>query len=336
MELDAIKLAKKLSPFTKITLIAKEAHYIANAKEEYIGFNGIQLETISFKTNLSLSIILGVRKIARQYNIKNVIFFGASELKSLYFSFLGLDINLIIRHGTTKSRPKKDWFHRLIYSNVAYHVSICRHLMDNVRYIIPFGKNTREKLIYSSIDMPKTERVKHETLTLLHVGRIAQGKGQYDALLACDVLYKNNIDFIFYIVGGFDPLYEEKFMELYNSLSYKNQIKLVGFTKDVRYYLERSDIFLFPSHGEGLSNAFLEALASELFCVCYDNTSFPELKSLGLEFLMSENENIDVLKETLLKAVVELEHSEFFYNYKKVQELFGRQKEILAYHEILQ
>lgn len=337
MELDAIRLAKKLSSFTKITLIAKEAHYIADAKEEYVGFNGIKLETISFQTNISLAIIFGVRKIVKEHHIKNVIFFGASELKSLYFAFLGLDINLIVRHGTTKSRPKKDWFHRLIYSNVAYHVSICRHLMENVRHIIPFGKHTREKLIYSSIDMPKAEHVKHDNLTLLHVGRIAEGKGQYDALLACDVLYKNNIDFIFYIVGGFDASYEKKFMELYNSLAYKNQIQLIGFTKDVRYYFERSDIFLFPSHGEGLSNAFLEALACELLCICYDNTSFPELKSLGLKFVMSENKNIEVLKERLLASVKldQLEFKDAAKNFGIIKHFFSFEKEINEFIDIL-
>jgi len=30
--------------------------------------------------------------------------------KSLYFAFLSLDINLIVRHSTTKSTQKKDYY----------------------------------------------------------------------------------------------------------------------------------------------------------------------------------------------------------------------------------
>ena len=92
MELDAIKLAKKLSASLQIVMIAKKDYFIDKQRNEYLGYNGIKLETISFKSSLSLSIILNVRKIIKQYGIKNIIFFGASELKSLYFSFLGLDV----------------------------------------------------------------------------------------------------------------------------------------------------------------------------------------------------------------------------------------------------
>jgi len=72
------------------------------------------------------------------------------------------------------------------------------------------------------------------------------------------------------------------------SVSYKEHIKLVGFTNDVQSYLNRSDIFLFPSYGEGLGNAFIEALSNNLVCISYNNTSFSELQNLGFYFKMCE------------------------------------------------
>ncbi|MDD2367950.1 MAG: hypothetical protein PHQ90_01530 [Sulfuricurvum sp.] len=197
MEIDSIKLAKKLSAHVPITLIAKTNCFIANSKDDYAGYNNIELETISFRSSMSLSIVLGVRRIVQDKGIKNIIFFGASELKSLYFSFLGLDINLIVRHGTTKSRPKKDWFHRLIYSNVNTHISICKHLQKNVEHIIPFGKQTKSVMIYPSLELSKIEKAPHDTLTLIHVGRIAKGKGQADAIQACEILHKKRDRFYF-------------------------------------------------------------------------------------------------------------------------------------------
>lgn len=334
MEIDSIKLAKKLSEFMSITIIAKKDCFIESQKDEYLDFNAIALETISFSSNLSLGLILKIREIVKKQKIKNVIFFGASELKSLYFSFLALDINLIVRHGTTKSSPKKDFFHKLIYSGVNYHVSICNHLLKNVRYIIPFGKNTQEKLIYSSFEFNENIKVKNDILTLCHVGRIAEGKGQTDAIKACSILIDNNIDFEFNIVGGFDNTYERNFLEFYNQCEYKDKINLIGFSKDVKLYLGRTDIFLFPSYGEGLGNAFIEALSYDIPCISYNNTSFPELRSLGLEFEMVENKNIEMLKDKLLSVSKSLDT--FTYNNKKnIKERFSLNIEIANYMNIL-
>jgi glycosyltransferase involved in cell wall biosynthesis len=337
MEIDAIKLAKKLSNNIDITVIAQEDKFIANQKNDYVGYNGITLETIKFSSSFSFSIIFTVRSIVQKKNIKNVIFFGASELKSLYFSFLGLDINLIIRHGTTKSRPKKDWFHKLIYSKVNYHVSICKHLLNNVRYIIPFGENTKEKLIYSSFEVSEVSQINHEKIKLLHIGRIAEGKGQVDAIKSCQILVDNNIDFEFNIVGGLDESYELEFMEFFNQCNYKDKINLVGFTDNVKYYIQNSDIFLFPSYGEGLSNAFLEAVSNNIIAISYDNTSFPELQELGLYFHMVIDRNIDQLQEVLLECVKNLsqEKEKSSINNKIVEEKFSLKEELDKYLEIL-
>ena len=165
MELDTIKLAKKLFPYRKIVLIIKEEGFIHKNFNKYFSLSDkIDLETIKFKSTLSFNIILKARDIVKKYNIRNVIFFGASELKSLYFSFLGLDINLIVRHGTTKSTPKKDWFHKLIYSRINYHVCISKHIQKNIEYIIPFGKHTKSILIYPSIEIPNFKKRKNEKL----------------------------------------------------------------------------------------------------------------------------------------------------------------------------
>lgn len=337
MEIDSIKLAKKLSPHTKIVLVAKEDKFIANQASDYVGFNNIVLETINFSNSISLAIFSRMREIIKQYSIKNVIFFGASELKSLYFSFLGLDINLVVRHGTTKSRPKKDWFHRLIYNNVNYHVSICKHLQNNVEYIIPFGKKSKSVLVYPSLEIKDVKKIEHEKLVLVHVGRVAKGKGQWDAMLACEILVRNNIDFIFYIVGGFDEKYKDEFMKLYTSLEYKDKIKLVGFTKEVDNYLAKSDIFLFPSYGEGFGNAFIEAVNQELLPITYQNTSFIEFKKLGLEFELAENKNINDLKKKLLYSTHNIKDykNNLVKNKKLILKLFNIKKEINDYLNIL-
>ena len=312
MEMDAFQLAKILYKKTNITLIVKKDSPLEKQYKVEAEQLGINFKSINFFKNLSLSIIFGVRKIIKKNEIKNVIYFGASELKSLFFSFFKLDINLIIRHGTTKTRTKKDLLHRLIYSKVNFHIAICEHLANNVKKIIPFGKNTQLKVIYSSLrNMPTNVRhpefFADRPISLLHVARIADGKGQIDAIKACCVLYEMKKDFVLHLVGNIDPDFEDIFISALNSVPYKDSIKLEGFTSDVAQFYRKSDIFIFPSKGEGLGNSFIEALSYGLACISYKNTSFPELRDLGFEFFMAEDQNIDSLKNTLQSTVKYIE-----------------------------
>ncbi len=335
MEIDAIKLAKKLSLYSKIVVIAKSGGYIQNSFYSYDIDNSVALCSIDFSSSISSSIFFDVRSALKKYDIKNVIFFGASELKTLYFAFLGFDLNLIIRHGTTKSKPKKDLFHRLIYSKVDYHVSMCKHLQKNVEHIIPFAKKSKSVLIYPAVETKEVKKTLHNKLALVHVGRIARGKGQYDAIEACKVLYEKNIDFIFYIIGGFEENYRDEFMRFYNSLAYKDNIELVGFTKDVDSYLAKSDIFLFPSHAEGFGNAFLEALNAGLWAICYNNTSFVEFKRLGLDFDMANDRDIDDLKRLLGQSIDKIENQSRDKNREIINSIFNLDNETMQYLSIL-
>lgn len=336
MELDAIRLAKKLIPFKKVVLIVKEEGFIHKNFNKYFSLDdNIDLETIKFKSSLSFNIIKKTRDIVKRFNIDNIIFFGASELKSLYFSFLGLEINLIVRHGTTKSKPKKDWFHRLIYSKVNYHVSISQHLQKNVEYIIPFGKNSKSILIYPSIKLVDYVKKETDSIILVHTGRITKGKGQMDAIKACEILYKNNLDFVFYIVGGYEKSFKKEFLDFLSTLEYKDKIILVGFSDNVQEYLIKSDIFLFPSYGEGFGNSFVEALSFKLKCISYENTSFFEFKELGFDFEMVENRNIDSLKQSIFRIVNNKINFDLGKNTELVKNIFSEEQEIKKYLEIL-
>ncbi|HEY5602614.1 MAG TPA: glycosyltransferase [Gammaproteobacteria bacterium] len=227
-------------------------------------------------------------------------------MRSLYFAFLGRDLNVIVRHGTTKTRIKKSWLHRLIYSCVDCHVAICQHLAENVKVIVPFAKKTQLKVIYPSLrqqPMLEQNQPKDGVIHLLHVGRIADGKGQREAIEACGILYERDIPFELTLVGEMDAKSEKSLQKFIASKSYSSSIHLVGYTTDVDKYYQRAQIFIFPSKGEGLSNSFIEALSYGLICICYENTSFPELQQLGFSFLMAEDQNIEDLKIKLLNAV---------------------------------
>jgi len=343
MEMDAFRIAKLLAKTTQVTMIVKKDAYLDTHYRKLAHDVGIEVEAVKFHMYFSPNLIFSVRKIVQEKKIKNIIFFGASEMRSLYFSFLGLDVNLIIRHGMKKTRPKKDLLHRLVYSDVNWHVSICQYLIENVREIIPFGKQAKEKLIYSSLryipeHLPEPSVREMKPLKLLHVARIAPGKGQVDAIKTCSVLYELGIPFELTCIGDMFPPFEERFNAVLQSVPYKDSIKLPGFCNNVPEYLREADIFFYPSSGEGLSNSFIEALSYGLVCIAYNNTSFPELRELGFDYFIAKHEDLDSLKKKLLEAVEYLRINKvpIGKNVELARKLFSSDRELDEFLDILQ
>jgi len=206
MEYDAVKLAVKLSKREGVFLVCKHNSFIESLYVE--GQYSFPCVPIDFASRtFSLSMLFGIRSFLNRCAPANVVFFGASELKTLYFAFFGFDINLLVRHGTTKNRPKTDWFHRLIYSRVNYHIALSNHLLANVKMIVPSSKFADYRIIYPSFKMVSATMPSvgsSGVISIAHVGRVADGKGQVDAVFACRKLREKGINFSFDVVGGLE------------------------------------------------------------------------------------------------------------------------------------
>lgn len=339
MELASLKLAKTLSRYVDLTFIIQEGKFIHQQCLNNPDYQDIRFETIAFSRTLGVSLILNGRRIIQKYGIKNVIFLGASELKSLYFSFLGLDINLIVRHGTIKSTPKKDWFHRLIYSNVAWHVPISKYMSGNVKYIIPFGNKSKMQVIVPSLPKPISALPKklNETLCLLHAGRVTSGKGIDKAILACSVLEENNIAFTFDNFGPADPKYAAQLKYLLESISYRDKIHINGFTDSIYDEYQQHDIFIFPTPDEGYGNVMMEAIAHGIIVIAFDNTAISNFGEMGFHIHLIEDQDLDALKERLLYIAQHLEDEKrlALENIPKAATLFAASREANEYLELL-
>jgi glycosyltransferase involved in cell wall biosynthesis len=339
MELASLKLALILSKLVDITLIIQKNQFMHEQCLNNKDYANLNFKTIAFKSTFSPSIIFHAREIVKTNNIKNIIFVGASELKSLYFSFLGLNINLIVRHGTTKSTPKKDWFHKLIYSDVNYHVAISKHLSKNVKEIVPFGKKTKLITIYPS--MPKAisdiEKTNNAELKLLHVGRVTPGKGLKEALQACEILKKNKINFTLISYGGMSAKYKEEFESFLETLTYKDSVNLCGFTNNIYDEYPKHDIFIFPTKGEGFGNVMMEAISHGIIILSFDNTAIANFKEMGFHIHLVEDANVKTLEYKLLYIAQNLEKEKelALENIQKAQELFSAKREAKEYMELL-
>ena len=340
MELAATKLAKVLSLHVNVTYIIKKNTFIEKECKTNPDYRELHYEAIDFKTTLmSPSIIFGVRRIIKEKGIKNVIFVGASEMKSLFFAFFGLDINLIVRHGTIKSHPKKDFFHTLVYSKVNTHVAISKYMSQNVRYIIPFGKDTKLKVIVPSLanQLSSKQRKSSETFRILHAGRVTSGKGIDKAILACEVLEKKKIPFVFNNYGPEDKKYTPKLQELLGSIDYADKIHINGFTDTIYDKYMEHDIFLFPTPDEGYGNVMMEAISHGIVVLAFDNTAISNFGEMGFHIHLLKDGSLEALQERLLYIAENLEKEKklALENVAKAKEIFSPQREAKEYMDLL-
>lgn len=339
MELAATKLAKVLGQRIDIHYIIREGSFIHEECRNNPDYKDIKHYPISFYKSISPAIIRNVRRIVKEKRIRNVIFVGASEMKSLYFAFRGLDINLTVRHGTLKSRPKKDWLHRLVYSNVGTHVAISKYMAKNVREIIPFGKNTDLKVIVPSLanKLCTKPREPSDKLRILHVGRVTPGKGIDRAIRACGILHENSIDFIFNSFGPANPKYEQGLKTLLDEVPYANKININGFTDSIYEKYREHDVFLFPTPDEGYGNVMMESISHGIAVLAFDNTAISNFGEMGFHIHLVEDASMSALKERLLAVATnrETEIRLAEENIEKAKTVFSPQREAQQYIDLL-
>lgn len=97
-------------------------------------------------------------------------------------------------------------------------------------------------------------------ITVSYVGRLESIKGVDDFLAALVPLKSEYKNMKLQVVGWYKdnhPLVEE----------YQREVKFTGLRKDIPEVLAATDIFVMPSHSEGLSNAIMEGMSSKCACV---------------------------------------------------------------------
>lgn len=112
--------------------------------------------------------------------------------------------------------------------------------------------------------------IEADTIVYCFVGRIVNDKGIKELLLAFNklMIINNNVKLL--MVGGFEEeLYPLDKLSKEIIITNKNIIS-VGFQRDVRQYLDLSDIFVFPSYREGFPNVVMQAGAMGLPSIVSD------------------------------------------------------------------
>lgn len=125
------------------------------------------------------------------------------------------------------------------------------------------GVRGKSQVIPTGIDESeyrKGTRGTDDNVTVTYVGRLESIKGVDDFLAAVDPLLSKHSSLTVRVVGWYKrdhPLVAR----------YRDRITFTGLRSDIPDILADSDIFVLPSHSEGLSNALMEAMSSSCACI---------------------------------------------------------------------
>lgn len=135
---------------------------------------------------------------------------------------------------------------------------------------------------------------------ILVTARLTDQKCVHRAIEAMDALAKE-FPGLRLLIAGSGPR-EKALKELAEKCNCSKEIVFVGYVTNVADYLKMSDIYILPSDNEGLSLAFLEALASGLICVVTRCTGTTEVIEDGTNgFLVAKS--TDGVTDGLRKAL---------------------------------
>lgn len=227
----------------------------------------IEKRTFISKNNLGR---LFYRKKLRTFlhdNDIGIVHAHDSHAHSLAFTLMGKDdrFRLIV---TRRSSGRIGFGSKAKYlSGNIYYIAISEHIKE----ILIDGGVHRDRVVQipSMIDLDKFAGIKktgnlpksnNKKYRIISAGVFDRGKGIFDLIKAVQNLSQKRVDFDYYAYGDGPEMKKISKYIIENKLD--NVIKLPGWHGEPAEYLKDADLFVSPSHSEGLNTSILEAMAS--------------------------------------------------------------------------
>lgn len=111
-------------------------------------------------------------------------------------------------------------------------------------------------------------KISLDTKIMLNVSRLLDRKGQLDLLHSFKKITRENSNVLLLIAG--EGAYRDVLENEIEKLGLKGKAVLLGSRNDIPTLLHLADIFVFPSHYEGLPGALIEAMFAQKIIICSD------------------------------------------------------------------
>lgn len=251
--------------------------------------------------------IINFLKFVNKYKPDLVIafMFGASIIARFLKIFFKIPIITSVRNNEISERYRL--LYRLTYklddattfnSNYALEKFIKRKLTSSKR---SFLINNAVSFSHPNDSEISTNAVENNnTLTLLSIAHFRPQKDYHTLFKAISLLKKNKICVKLYVLGH---LFNQTWpYEVIKRLQIDANVIIVGFTDDIKRYLEIADVVVLSSLWEGTPNAVLEAMAFGLPIIASDIPGVSDLINKSKGGLLVEGQN----SQSLADAIVEI------------------------------
>lgn len=240
-------------------------------------------------------------------------FFEAVALK-----FCKTPVIIIHSHNDRMSKDKKLYYIHLMIQNIIKHlwkyVVNCEFACSNNAAEWMFSKadikNSKVKVINNGIDEQKfiyneeirqryRKKLKLENkFVLIHIGRFTYQKN-HDFLIDVFNSVRSKCSNAILLLIGEGELKEEVIKKV-KSLNLEEKVIFYGLSNEIYNLLQAADIFVFPSHYEGLPVVGVEVQAAGLMTVASDSIS-DEIKITNYWISVSLNKSPEEWAEIILK-----------------------------------
>jgi glycosyltransferase involved in cell wall biosynthesis len=179
----------------------------------------------------------------------------------------------IVAHVRNPQRPSL--IDRFLIRAADSVVTVCRY---HERQVESWQSGVPVVTCYDSVEPPfadehavanlKSELQEKGCFLIGSVGRLDEQKGYADLIVAARHIAERRSDFNI-VIAGDGPL-RRQLQQLVSTLELKDRVKLCGFRSDVPLFLKSLDLFVSPSHWEGLPLVVVEAMLLKVPVVVTD------------------------------------------------------------------
>lgn len=172
------------------------------------------------------------------------------------------------------------------------------------RYIAELVSEERIRVLPNPVEIPNVEAGVRtdDGAQLLFLGRLGRRKGIYDLIEAMRLIH-GEVEDVRLICAGDGEV--EKVAEAVRRLGLDGSVSVVGWVDGSakQCLLSESDVFVLPSHNEGLPVAMLEAMAAGLPVISTRVGGIPDALEDGVEGILIEAGDVSALAEAITHLV---------------------------------
>jgi glycosyltransferase involved in cell wall biosynthesis len=330
----------------KQLLILTQEQVAQNLDIEIFYLKGIpelkeEFERIGAKVNSSLanqsffSQVLKFRRIQRSNNffihthLPQAELLAALSCKKKSF--------VISRHNFEPFWPKKPRFistilSKYVSSRAVHVVAISHAIKDYLLSSNEVAKNLKITVVYYGFNNQRTKPRSMNQINDMElnstsdfkigtIGRLVPGKNYQTLLSALAQVCKVNPRIKLFIVG--DGTSKNELLELAQNLDLTENIIWLGRTEHIDEFLQKIDLFVFPSLGEGFGLVLLEAMLASKPIIAANNSAIPEVLGASYSGLFPTTDS-KILSQKILEVVGDsLESQNLVDEYSKQIQLFS-------------